>query len=89
MQQALAKAPVLPKKTRQRTTQLKLAGIATFQPDAPAEPEKAKELRKSARPDHAAGGSKPAKISPTREQDSLELDADDSKPVSANQSKSA
>ena len=89
VQQALAKAPVVPKKTRQRTTQLKLAGIATFQPDAPAEQESASEVRKSARPDHAAGSSKPAKISPTREQDSLELDADDSKPVSANQSKSA
>jgi ribonuclease-3 len=89
VQQALVKAPVLPKKTRQRTTQLKLAGIATFQPDAPAEPEKSRESKKSARPDAAAGSNKPAKISSTREQDSLPLDADDSKPVSANQSKSA
>jgi ribonuclease-3 len=31
----LNKAPAAPKKTRQRTTQLKLAGIATIQPDAP------------------------------------------------------
>ena len=89
VQQALAKAPVVPKKTRQRTTQLKLAGIATFQPDAPAEQERANDVRKSARSDVAAGSSKAAKISSTREQDSLELDADDSKPVSANQSKSA
>jgi len=89
VQQALAKAPVAPKKTRQRTTQLKLAGIATFQPDAPAEPEKLKEIRKSARPEAAAGSHKQAKISATREQDSLPLDGDESKPVSANQSKSA
>jgi ribonuclease-3 len=36
VQTALVKAPAAPKKTRQRTTQLKLAGIATIQPDAPA-----------------------------------------------------
>ncbi len=89
VQQALAKAPVAPKKTRQRTTQLKLAGIATFQPDAPAEPEKSKDARKSAFPEAAAGSNKPAKISATREQDSLPLDGDESKPVSATQSKSA
>lgn len=89
VQQALAKAPVAPKKTRQRTTQLKLAGIATFQPDAPAESEKSKDARKSVRPEAAAGSNKPAKISATREQDSLPLDSDESKPVSANQSKSA
>ena len=89
VQQALAKAPVAPKKTRQRTTQLKLAGIATFQPDAPAEPEKSKDDRKSGRPEAAAGSNKPAKISATREQDSLPLDSDESKPVSATQSKSA
>lgn len=89
VQQALAKAPVAPKKTRQRTTQLKLAGIATFQPDAPAESEKSRDARKSVRPEAAAGSNKPAKISATREQDSLPLDSDESKPVSANQSKSA
>lgn len=89
VQQALAKAPVVPKKTRQRTTQLKLAGIATFQPDAPAESEKITEPKKSTRSEAAAVSNKPAKISSTREQDSLELDADDSKPVSSNQSKSA
>jgi len=89
VQQALAKAPVAPKKTRQRTTQLKLAGIATFQPDAPVEPEKSKDARKSARPEATGGSNKPAKISSPREQDSLPLDSDESKPVSANQSKSA
>jgi len=89
VQQALAKAPVTPKKTRQRTTQLKLAGIATFQPDAPVEPEKSKDARKSARPEATGGSNKPAKISSPREQDSLPLDSDESKPVSANQSKSA
>jgi ribonuclease-3 len=41
VQAALVKTPAAPKKTRQRTTQLKLAGIATIQPDAPAaEPKK-------------------------------------------------
>ena len=89
VQEALVKAPVVPKKTRQRTTQLKLAGIATFQPDAPAESEKTTEPKKSARSEAAAGSHKPAKISSTREQDALGLDADDSKTVSSNQSKSA
>jgi ribonuclease-3 len=89
VQEALVKAPVVPKKTRQRTTQLKLAGIATFQPDAPAESEKTTEPKKSARSEAAAGSNKPAKISSTREQDALGLDADDSKTVSSNQSKSA
>jgi ribonuclease-3 len=89
VQQVLAKAPVAPKKTRQRTTQLKLAGIATFQPDAPTESEKTSEARKQVRPEAAAGSSRPTKTSAAREQDSLPLDADDSKPVSSNQSKSA
>ena len=89
VQEALVKAPVVPKKTRQRTTQLKLAGIATFQPDAPAESEKTTEPKKSARSEAAAGSHKPVKISSTREQDALGLDADDSKTVSSNQSKSA
>ncbi len=42
VQAALAKAPSAPKKSRQRTTQLKLAGIATIQPDAPVEPAAAR-----------------------------------------------
>lgn len=37
VQTALAKEPAVPKKTRQRTTQLKLAGIATIQPDSPTD----------------------------------------------------
>lgn len=50
VQTALVKTPAVPKKTRQRTTQLKLAGIATIQPDAPAaEPKKpARAARMSA-----------------------------------------
>ena len=37
VQAALAKAPAAGRKSRPRTTQLKLAGIATIQPDAPVE----------------------------------------------------
>ena len=37
VQTAMAKVPAVPKKTRQRTTQLKLAGIATIQPDSPTD----------------------------------------------------
>lgn len=50
VQTALVKTPAAPRKTRQRTTQLKLAGIATIQPDAPAaEPKKpARAARMSA-----------------------------------------
>ena len=55
------KAPAAPKKTRQRTTQLKLAGIATIQPDAPATDKK----------------HKPAKMSAAREQDELPLEEGD------------
>jgi ribonuclease-3 len=87
LQHELAKAPAVPKKTRQRTTQLKLAGIATFQPDAPVTADK--PARKSARTEAVPTAGKPAKISAAREQDALALDADDGKPVSANQSKSA
>ncbi len=87
VQQALAKAPAAPKKTRQRTTQLKLAGIATFQPDAPVPADK--PAKKTARTDAAAAPGKPAKISSAREQDALALEADESKPVPASQSKSA
>jgi ribonuclease-3 len=61
VQLALAKAPTEPKKTRQRTAQLKLAGIATIQSDPP-EPEK--------RP------SRQSKIAAAKEQDELPLDAD-------------
>lgn len=47
VQAALVKAPAAPKKPRQRTTQLKLAGIATIQPDAPA--AESKKARAAAR----------------------------------------
>jgi ribonuclease-3 len=87
VQEALAKAPAVPKKTRQRTTQLKLAGIATFQPDAPVAADKA--AKKSARAETVAAPGKPAKISSAREQDALALEADESQSVPANQSKSA
>jgi hypothetical protein len=77
----------VPKKTRQRTTQLKLAGIATFQPDAPLASDK--PAKKTARTEAVPSPGKPAKISSAREQDALALEADESKSVSANQSKSA
>lgn len=87
VQQALVKAPAVPKKTRQRTTQLKLAGIATFQPDAPLANDK--PAKKSARAETVPAPGKPAKISSAREQDALALEADESPSVPANQSKSA
>ena len=86
VQQALARAPAVPKKTRQRTTQLKLAGIATFQPDAPAAADKSAR-KPAARGETPAG--KPPRMSAAREQESLALDTEDSPKVSANQSKSA
>lgn len=61
VQLALAKTPSAGRKPRTRTTQLKLAGIATIQPDAPDQ-----ESGKGNRPEGAssserAPGSKPAK----------------------------
>jgi ribonuclease-3 len=70
---ALAKAPAAPKKTRQRTTQLKLAGIATIQPDSPSADKK----------------HKPAKMSVVRDQDELALDTDAPDAGDLNQSTSA
>ncbi len=72
VQSALVKSPSAPKKTRQRTTQLKLAGIATFQPDAPesANPREARSEK------HGKSG-KPARMSIPRDQDELLLDTDD------------
>ena len=54
VQAALENSPGQPRKSRQRTTQLKLAGIATFQPDAPADtPEKkSHESPKSGKQSH-------------------------------------
>jgi ribonuclease-3 len=76
VQVALVKAPAVPKKTRQRTAQLKLAGIATVQPDAPAPVEPKKAM-------------KPARMSVPREQDDLPLDPEASGDEAVNQSKSA
>ncbi len=93
VQEALVRAPAAPRKTRQRTTQLKLAGIATFQPDAP-EPSKTKPARaeksdkadkahkgdrsdKAEKTDKAAAHGKPARMSVSRDQDDLLPDADD------------
>ncbi len=70
VQAALVKAPAVPKKTRQRNGQLKLAGIATIQPDAPAADKK----------------HKPAKMSATREQDELPLADDGPDAVNQSQS---
>ncbi len=58
VQAALVKTPAAPKKTRQRTTQLKLAGIATIQPDAPVEPSAAGD--KTEKADKADKGDKAA-----------------------------
>lgn len=76
VQVALAKTPAVPKKTRQRTAQLKLAGIATVQPDAPplSEPKK---------------GIKPARMSVPREQDDLPLEPQPTDEDNVNHSKSA
>jgi ribonuclease-3 len=76
VQVALAKTPAVPKKTRQRTTQLKLAGIATVQPDAPPEPEPRK-----------AG--KPARMSVSRDQDDLPLEPEQPGDDNINHSQSA
>ncbi len=76
VQVALARAPAVPKKTRQRTTQLKLAGIATVQPDAPLPVEPKKAL-------------KPARMSVSKDQDDLPLDAEPASEEAVNQSKSA
>jgi len=95
VQTALLKAPATPRKTRQRTAQLKLAGIATIQPDAPvndsdapivAEPKQKpdkseKSLATEAKPVRVEGlvSTKPAKISAAREQEELLLEAQDPK----------
>ena len=77
VQHALVKSPSVPRKTRQRTTQLKLAGIATFQPDAP-ESANSREARAEKQGKSERG--KPARMSILREQEELLLDADDATP---------
>ncbi len=65
VQAALVKTPAAPKKSRQRTTQLKLAGIATVQPDAPVEPsatDKADKGDKADKVDKAEKGDKAKKL---------------------------
>ncbi len=77
VQAALVKTPAAPKKTRQRTTQLKLAGIATIQPDAPVEPSASDTSGKAAdKGDKGDKGDKarkphtrPARMSATRDAD--------------------
>lgn len=76
VQVSLVKAPSVPKKTRQRTTQLKLAGIATVQPDAPPATGEPKKV-------------KPARMSASREQDSPAAEPAPSGTDAVNQSKSA
>lgn len=76
VQVTLVKAPAVPKKTRQRTTQLKLAGIATVQPDAPPPTEPKKPV-------------KPARMSVSKEQDDLPLEPEQASENLVNQSKSA
>lgn len=70
VQAALENSPSLPRKSRQRTTQLKLAGIATFQPDAPADTleKKSDDSRKSG---------KQSRGSVQQEQETLLPDSDD------------
>jgi ribonuclease-3 len=74
VQDMMIKSPALPKKTRQRTTQLKLAGIATFQPDAP-EPKTPPRTDRQSKPEKA----KTARLSVPRDQEDLQLDADDTR----------
>ncbi len=73
VQAAMVKAPAAPKKTRQRTTQLKLAGIATIQPDAPVEPSNADKAEKGDKSDKTDKAKKapmrPARMSASRDSD--------------------
>ena len=81
VQAALENSPGLPRKTQQRTTQLKLAGIATFQPDAPAEAARKKS-------DDTLKSGKQPRSSLEQEQESLLPDPSDPTKRSS-QSKSA
>jgi ribonuclease-3 len=70
VQAALENSPTLPRKSRQRTTQLKLAGIATFQPDAPE--NKSEDTRKSGKQPRAS-----VQQEQQQEQETLLPDSDD------------
>jgi ribonuclease III len=67
VQSALAKTPSAARKTRTRTSQLKLAGIATVQPDAPVE-----EVPKPAAKIVAKGEAKQAASQDTKKADKSE-----------------
>ncbi len=79
VQAALVKAPAVPKKTRQRTTQLKLAGIATIQPDAPVEPSVADKPEKGDRSDKTDKADKAKKPTPRPARMSATRDANDTR----------
>ena len=72
VQAALENSPTLPRKSRQRTTQLKLAGIATFQPDAPE--NKSEDTRKSGKQPRASVQQEQQQ---QQEQETLLPDSDD------------
>jgi ribonuclease-3 len=74
VQAALENSPTLPRKSRQRTTQLKLAGIATFQPDAPE--NKSEDTRKSGKQPRASVQQEQPQQQP-QEQETLLPDSDD------------
>lgn len=74
VQAALENSPTLPRKSRQRTTQLKLAGIATFQPDAPE--NKSEDTRKSGKQPRASVQQEQQQQQP-QEQETLLPDSDD------------
>ncbi len=74
VQAALENSPTLPRKSRQRTTQLKLAGIATFQPDAPE--NKSEDTRKSGKQPRASVQQEQPQQQP-QQQETLLPDSDD------------
>jgi ribonuclease-3 len=96
---AFVKTPAAAKKAKPRTAQMKLAGIATIQPDAPLDTSKVtkpakmearsvdakNELKKSDKPEPV----KKTALAAPKEQKELLDDIEEVKPVTANQSKSA
>jgi ribonuclease-3 len=74
VQLALVKAPAEPKKTRQRTAQLKLAGIATIQSEQADTDKRSNRSSKSTEP---------------KAQDELPLDSAEAHAEAVGQSKSA
>jgi ribonuclease-3 len=91
VQLAFVKTPAAAKKAKPRTTQLKLAGIATIQPDAPAEDAKTSG-KTTQKPEAAKAKTEPKKIAAKvqeKEQQELLTDPDTNKPLAANQRPSA